>query len=420
MSGKADPFVSFVNHARRRKTAQDVVDMIGDLARTDRGAVVASVSNALLMMDADPQLVGLLAYDDFTGQPLITRPPPNTSLPGPYPRPWGTEDAVRVQTYLQRVHGVQGIKRTTVEDAMLASASANRFHPVRDWLATLRWDGVERITTWLQTAFGSPDDEYHRAVGTKFLIAAVRRVRDPGVKFDHMPVLEGAQGLGKSSACRALFGAHWFSDAVPADLTSKDAALALNGVWGLEFAEIEHLIRAEVETIKAFLSRQVDRYRPPYGKAFVERPRQVVLIGTTNSNDYLRDSSGNRRIWPVVCTYADAEWVASNRDQLWAEAQVREASGEAIWLDDSEVRNAAAQQQAARMTEDVWTDPVLSALMNGTPPNVRSILDAMNIPRERQGKREEMRVASILRADGYGRVISWEGGKTVRRWSKDG
>jgi len=125
-----------------------------------------------------------------------------------------------------------------------------------------------------------------------------------------MIVLEGWQGIGKSKLLRVLFGSEWFADDIPADLKSRDAAMALCGVWCLEFAEIEHLIRSDVETIKAFLSRSEDHYRPIYGRAFVKRPRQCVLVGTTNADDYLRDPTGNRRIWPVLCKSADTAWIA--------------------------------------------------------------------------------------------------------------
>ncbi|WP_188904152.1 virulence-associated E family protein [Caldovatus sediminis] len=393
------------------------------LARDDQRRVLPTLANALLILALDPILEGMLGYDEFAGQHLLLRPPPpahegDPPAAGPYPRTWQAEDVALVQAHLQRVWAHR-FGRETTEQAMLAEAARRRYHPVRDWLASLRWDGTPRLDDWLRRAFGAPDDDYHRAAGAKFLVAAVRRVRHPGCKFDALLVLEGAQGIGKSSACRALFGAHWFSDAVPADLGSKDAAMALCGVWGLEFAEIEHLIRAEVETIKSFLSRQVDRYRPPYGKSYVERPRQCVFVGTTNATDYLRDSSGNRRIWPVACRHADAAWVADHREQLWAEAAAREAAGETIWLDDDDTRMAASRQQQARMAEDIWAERIRAKLAEGVPPNSRALLDAIGVPAERQGKREEMRIASILRAEGYVRAYRWRDGRAIRIWIRE-
>jgi len=400
--------------------------VISLIQRTEKGAAINTIGNLMVILSHDPSLAGMFGWNEFTAHHLIMRAPPAIEdggklLPGPYPRPWGCEDVAMVQAYVQRVW-ISKASRQDVENAMLAEAAQKQFHPVRDWLAALKWDGRGRLNTWLVKAFGTPDDDYHAAIGSKFLIAAVRRIRQPGCKFDNMPVLEGEQGIGKSTVCRVLFSAPWFSDAIPEELASRDAAMALLGVWALEFAEIQHLIRSEVEVIKAFLSRSTDRYRPPYGKAYVERPRQCVLIGTTNATDYLRDTSGNRRIWPVKCSHADAEWVEENRTQLWAEAAAREAAGEAIWIDDLDVVAQATQAQQDRMAEDVWADVIRTFLNGRVDVRTPAILtDCLQIPRERQGKREEMRVASILAAEGWARRVERDlSGKQVRIWVRNG
>ena len=258
--------------------------------------------------------------------------------------------------------------------------------------------------------------EYLRRGGKWYIMGMVMRIMEPGCKFDYMVVLEGNQGIGKSTAIKEMFGEQYFSDAIPEELASRDAAMALLGVWVLEFAEIQHLIRNEVEVIKAFLSRSTDRYRPPYGKHYVERARQGVLIGTTNATDYLRDVSGNRRIWPVRCQFSDVEWLAANREQLWAEAATREAAGESIWLDDVEVRDQATQHQAERMSDDVWSEPVedwLSVRHEATTADALTM--ALSIPRERQGKKEEMRVAAIIAKAGWERVSKWDSSQNKMR-----
>lgn len=324
-----------------------------------------------------------------------------------------------IQGYMQRIWSPR-FARGTIEDAMLAEAAVRRFHPVVDWLATLRWDGKRRLDTWLANAFACQNNPYHRAVGAKFLIAAVRRVRQPGCKFDHMLVLEGAQGIGKSRSLLELFGQDWFSDAIPPDLNNRDAAMALLGIWCLEFAEIEHLIRHEVETIKAFLSRAVDRYRPPYGKAFVDRPRQGVLVGTTNADDYLRDATGNRRIWPVRCVTASPDWVRLNRIDLWAEAAYREAAGEAIWLEDELVQEQAVVAQSERMSDDMWGDAVTAWVAGFAEVRMTDIMsEALGIPKERQGKAQEMRVGSVLRRLGWTKGVARRG-KLTKLWFAPG
>jgi predicted P-loop ATPase len=176
-----------------------------------------------------------------------------------------------------------------------------------------------------------------------------------------------------------------------------------------------------VEVIKAFLSRSTDRYRPPYGKHYVERARQGVLIGTTNTTDYLRDVSGNRRIWPVRCEHVELEWLAENREQLWAEAAARETAGESVWLDDVTIREQATQAQAERMTDDVWSEPVEDWLRGKVEVTTADALtSALGIPRERQSRKEEMRVAAILSKAGWERVVRWDtsASKSRRFWQR--
>ena len=414
-----DDIGSAIDMAAARTVDQSA--WVGRLSKTkDRLANLPTVANALVIFANDPAVQGLLAFNTFSGQFLLTKAPPSVAddgppLPGPYPREWKTGDAIFIQAYFQRVWSSR-FSRSTIEDAMLAEASIRCFHPVCDWLDALVWDGKPRLDNWLVNAFDCENTQLHRAISAKFLIAAVRRVRRPGVKFDHMMVLEGAQGMGKSTAVKALFGETWFSDHVPPDLASKDAAQALLGIWCLEFAEIEHLIRAEVETIKAFLSRSVDRYRAPYDRGFLEHPRQCVMVGTTNSDDYLRDTSGNRRVWPVACKSADPGWVEDNRAQLWAEAAVREAAGEAVWLNDEALETTAKAAQDARLSVDVWHDAVTQYLGGKAKVKSADILrDALGVPTERLTRSLEMRVANILR------TLKWENklikrNRVVARW----
>ena len=423
-SGKIVDLLSRANVTGR---ATGVHHLMSVLAKSDKGPM-PHLANVMLILAHDPPLAGMLGFNEFTHEALLMRSPPPPEdggelSPGPYPRPWGSEDASLVQAYLQRVW-CHKIVRQTTEDAMLTEAGRRRFHPVRDWLAGLKYDGRSRLDKWLFKAFGTPDDDYHRTTGAKFLIAAVRRIRKPGCKFDQMPVLEGPQGIGKSRGIEALFSRDLYSDDMPPNLSDKDAAMALHGVWGMEFGEIDHLIRNEVEVIKAFLSRSVDRFRPPYGKFFIERPRQTILIGSTNQSDYLRDHTGNRRFWPIRCQFSDVEWIAAHRDQLWAEAAAREASGEVLWLDDKDVAATASQEQSDRMQEDVWSDRISLWLVGHTQVKAGQLLtDCLSIPAAQQDKRSQMRCASILTQLGWERTTRRTGQRTEKVWlpkSQDG
>lgn len=391
------------------------------LARAEKGAVLPTVSNALIILDNDPKLRGLLGFNDFTAQYVMCRAPPPTDdgkeAPGPWPRPWDKPERALVHSYFERVHSSSFADRT-IESAMVADASVRPFHPIREWLDTLEWDGEPRVHFWMNHAFGVPTDAYHTAVAAKTLIAAVRRVRHPGCKFDTIPILEGAQGIGKSTCLKTLFGEQWFTDTLPADIRSRDVHQALQGIWCVEFAEIEHILRADAEAVKAFLSRQEERYFPRFGRALVQRPRQLVFVGTTNLDDFLRDTTGNRRYWPVACKKADPAWVAENREQLWAEACQREADGETIWLDHEDARQQATSQQAQRVADDVWTDTVLDWVALQPSTTVPLVLtDCLKIPIERQDKRSEMRVAGILRVNGWTRGLGRSGINVGRVWT---
>jgi len=415
-----DPFMAANGRDRTGggATPGGPAELLGALRRDGEQRVLPTLANALLVLALDPNLAGALCHDRFADRLLMAFPPPPSRdgeepRPGPYPRPWRPDDGALFQAYMQRIWSHR-FSRQTVEQAMETEAFRRGYHPIVDWLAGLRWDSKPRIDTWLRRAYGCPADPYHDAAGAKMLIASVRRVRRPGVKWDHTPVLEGQQEIGKSASLRALYGDAWFSDHLPNELAGKDAAMALNGVWCLELAELQQIIRCEPMTVTAFLTRQVDHYRPPYGKAYVDRPRQTVLVGTTNDEEWLSNPTGNRRYWPLACEWADPEWIAGVRDQLWAEAAAREAAGEIHWLDGATARTGAADAQSCRMIEDAWGDKVRGFLGGSVRATAADMLDKLNVPIAQQNKSSQMRVAAIMRAAGWRR----ERTTTSRYWVK--
>jgi predicted P-loop ATPase len=204
--------------------------------------------------------------------------------------------------------------------ALTTFAYEQKFHPVLDYLEGLAWDGVPRLDTWLVTAAGAPDSSYVKAISSIMLIAAVRRVREPGCKYDEMVVWEGPQGGLKSSAAQTLCPrAEWFSDDLSLHLRSKELIEATVGKWIIEASDLAGKRRTEIEQLKAMLSRQVDGpARMAYGHYPVTRPRQFIFIGTTNADTYLADHTGARRFWPVRVKPFDLAWIRTHRDQLWA------------------------------------------------------------------------------------------------------
>jgi predicted P-loop ATPase len=260
-----------------------------------------------------------------------------------------------------------------IAEVIVQLSSMNLYHPVKEYLEGLEWDGVPRLDSWLATYLGADGDEaYLAAVGRKFLVAAVARIYEPGRKFDHMPILEGKQGAGKSTVGRVLASDKWFYDS-ELNLNDKDSALNLQGQWLIEMGELAGISRADVRTIKSFITRQVDKVRPPYGKRMVESARQCVFFGTTNDDAYLKDKTGNRRFWPVNVPNGaeiDIEGLREARDQLWAEALMAYDMGETLYL-DKEIESLAKDVQESRVIEDVqdvmldklgeWKDAIMKA-----------------------------------------------------------
>lgn len=253
-------------------------------------------------------------------------------------------------------------------DVVSDYALSNRRHPVRSYLEEVAdtWDATPRVDTWLIDYAGAEDTLYVRAVARLSLVAAVRRIIQPGCKFDEMPVLEGPQGGGKSSLLRSLCpDESWFTDDLPLDGEAKRFIEAVKGKWIVEAGELKGMRKAEADALKSALSRQVDRARMAYGREPVELPRQCVIFGTTNSERYLKDTTGNRRFWPIRCGTLDVAGLASVRDQLWAEAARLEADGASIRLDPA-LYPHAAEAQDARRQEDPFMEalePALSGLV---------------------------------------------------------
>ena len=261
------------------------------------------------------------------------------------------------------------------EKVLTDAAYDNSFHPVRDYLASLTWDGEPRINNWLATYGGAEDASdnaeettYLEAVSGIVLIAAVRRVLHPGCKYDEMLVLESQQGFNKSGALRALCpNDEWFSDDLPLNVDAKEIIERTLGKWIIEASDLVGGRKADRDHLKSMLSRQVDGpARMAYARIPVERPRQFIIIGTTNNNEYLADATGARRFWPVKVGRFDVEGIARDRDQLWAEAVAREAAGESIRLHEG-LWDMAGQHQEQRRSVDAWEE-IIQEVLEGIEP----------------------------------------------------
>jgi len=315
------------------------------------GAPERNEANVITALSCDEAFAGALVFDEFRQEIMVARKLPWDDHALPLPRPWADADDVRCAEWLQRRE--INVPPVVVSRSVIAVARDVRIHPVRDYLNGLVWDGMQRLDSWALTYLGAEDTPLNRAFGALWAISAIARIMQPGAKADHMLILEGPQGARKSTALKVLAGADWFTDEL-AEIGSKDAAQQMRGVWIIEIAELDAIGRAEVSRIKAFLSRTVDRYRPPYGRYVVDVPRQCVFAGSVNPDTYLRDETGNRRFWPLRCGAIDLDGLRRDRDQLWAEAVVRYREGAIWWLQDPALIAMAEEAQIERMQSDAW------------------------------------------------------------------
>ena len=320
------------------------------LVQTANGSPKACVANLELCLMHDRRLV--LAYNEWTERAVWLEPPPWRNCP--VGSPVEDADSVGLLAHCERQHGVS-CSLPAVGRVIDHHARKRRFDPMVDYLRALKWDGEQRVLTWLSRYLGAEDSAVTRAVGCSWLIQAAARALEPGCQADSVLVLEGLQGSRKSSALRVLAGADWFSDSLPS-ITSKDAAIALQGIWVLEIGEMEAVRGVSENALKAWITRRVESYRPPYAARNIAWGRRCVFVGTTNDTEYLHDSTGNRRWWPVRCTQIDLEALKRDRDQLWAEAVTLYMDGCRYWIDrsDKEVYDALVAAQDARRVQTRW------------------------------------------------------------------
>ncbi len=321
----------------------------------------SNVSNAITALVHDARWKGVLAYDEFAECITMSRIPPwhPNDAGGSAAGDWTEEDTTRAESWLLRAFGIR-ISDAKVMAAVAVAARSRMVHPVRAYLRGLEWDGIARIDRWGVYLLGSQDTPYVRAVCRAWLVSAVARIMRPGCKVDTMLVLEGKTGIRKSLALRTLAGDAWFTE-ISSEIDPVATPQLLRRKWIIELGELASLRRTrEQETVKAFLSRQEDNYRPPYGKRARDFPRQSVFAGSTNEDRYLRDPTGARRFWPLRCSVINLKGIEIERDQLWAEAVHAYDEG-ALWhLADEDVVKLSVKEQSDRYEDDAWTEPVRS------------------------------------------------------------
>lgn len=332
--------------ATEEATAPDL-DWMQDLDIGSQGKYLSTATNVNMIMANDPWLKGAFRYNAFENRRYIFQNVPWRRIKEP--EPFKDVDTSGLRNYLETVYGITGSAK--IVDCLALEFERYSFHPVRDYFKSLEWDGKERIETLMIDYFGAEDNIYVRQSIRKMLVAGVGRIMKPGIKFDLMMVLVGGQGIGKSTFLRTLSNG-WFSDSL-ISVHGNAAMEALQGVLIVEMAELSAIRQADVEPVKQFVSRQVDSFRPAYGKTKEDFYRQNIFFGTTNTHGFLRDYSGNRRFLPVDArpenATKDVHAITQQEvDQWWAEAVHYFNQGEKLFLTRAAENIAKVEQRSHR------------------------------------------------------------------------
>lgn len=362
-----------------------------ELEYTKSGKLLCNIANIILILENDPALAGHIVHDLFTGMDSA-----KDGLPwNKNANQWTDTDDANLRVWLEKHYDITGKEK--IADALTAVLTRHSYHPIRDYLNGLTWDGVPRLDRIIIDYMGAEDSELNRAMSRKHFVAAVTRVFNPGCKYDYCLIMSGAEGIGKSTLLRVM-GGKWFNDSITT-LEGKEGMEQLRRAWVVELGELSSIKRSDVEQVKAHLSKQVDIYRAAYARRVLEHPRQCVFCGTTNEALFLKGDTGNRRFWviPVVAElrkYKDwSEAIRRDRDQLWAEAVHYYKQGEPLYL--SEELEAQAKQRQQDFNDDN-DDPIVAMLDKYLNTLLPVNWDTMDI----QARRSYLRDPDPLQAEG--------------------
>lgn len=355
----------FIDEVKEQDTDNDN-DWVTELTCNTKGDYDSSANNLNIILENDTYLKGAFKLNIFDNKRYVTKSLPWRKIEKQ--EPLRDVDYSGVRNYIECIYGISA--NLKIEDALALQFEKHKYHPIRDYLKSLTWDGKKRIDTLLIDYFGAEDNIYIRESIRKMLVAAVARVFEPGIKFDMALILVGPQGTYKSTFIKKL-GQDWFSDTFTT-VQGKESFEQMQGAWILEMAELAGLKKAEVETIKHFISKREDMFRPAYGRVVETYKRQCVFFGTTNSFDFLRDSTGNRRFLPINVNFDNKtkdviEDMSQNEiDQIWAEAYYLYKEGEPLYL-QGEANDLAAQSQKEHISYDDRRGTILAFLDKELP-----------------------------------------------------
>jgi len=378
-------------------------DWAKELIRNEDGILKSVVPNAFRFLLHSDEWRGVLAYDEFAGRTIKRAPPPfERGRKGAWEE---LDDSFTADWLAVRV-GLTNLRAPMAAEAVEMVARLNTINPVVDYFDGLKHDGVARVDTWLSAFMGCGDTPYNRIVGRLWLLGMVKRAYEPGCKFDYMPILEGPQGHGKTMALEILASPEWFgnTDFVMGD---KDSMAVLQGKLVYEIAELDSFNKADITRVKSFITRVKDEYRPAYGRRFVEQPRRVIFVGTTNQHEYFRDTSGNRRFWPIkVVSQIDVEALRAVRDLLLAEAVALYKGGSRVYPTRDE-QKIIDPEQRSRELSDSWEEWIMDYCAKNTFMEISSaeiLSEVLKVDRGRVNVSMETKIGIIMGRNGWAKI----------------
>lgn len=414
----ADDYDELENDARKTATNDDWIESLTMVGKTN--TVESTIDNAVIILNNDENLKDRLRLNSHSMKDEVVKPFMWDRDVVRYPRQLDDNDLNQIRRYLEKCYGVKG--KDTVKPAIYIASQEQSYHPIKMYLDALpEWDRTERLDELLIRLFGAADTPYTRAVTRKPFCAAVKRIYQPGAKFDYVLVLIGEQGAGKSTFLSKM-GGKWFTDNVRITDDKRDNLEIMRGRWILEIAEMRGFNKTEAEFSKGFISRTEDIYRRAYKELDVVHPRQSIFIGTHNKNDFLHDETGNRRYWPVQCTkgkeaaadiweYLTPATVA----QIWAEAKERVAQGETLYL-DKELEKTANEIQGNHLEADAWEEDVLRFVKDKSEVTTKEVWE-LAIQGDRPISRiDQNRISKILRVTGWKYTSVRKNGIVTKAW----
>jgi putative DNA primase/helicase len=393
------------------------------LERGGKGPPYATADNVMRVLSGSPEFSeDAIWYDVFRERILTTWQADGAS------REWSDSDDACLLVHLQRTLAWHKLSSGAVHDGLRVFLQTRRRNPLTEYLRGLKWDGTERLPTFLSDAYETPQDAYHAAVGRCWITSMIARAFKPGCQVDTIPVLEGPQGIRKSTSLQILGGEFYVS--LPRGFGDVEFLQVMEGCWLGEIPDMASFRGRDLEHIKAFITIREDRYRRSYGRRAITRPRQTVFAATDNSGDWNGDVTGARRFWPFVCQTVNIDYLTANRDQLFAEAVLRFRRGEPWW--DVPMGDQIEQAEARRFG-DAWEELIARYVKEHpnrerdetywhtrkeplTELTVNDILEnALGMPAARWDRSSQMRVANALKAMGWRRVKRRTGEK--RYWA---